>query len=72
MLRFASTPLAALLPALEHRFEGLGEPDAVEVRASDDNKEYLVHDRRYGILYHPWRLVGEAQPDEILQRVCRC
>jgi hypothetical protein len=68
MLRFASTPLPALLAALKLRFEGLGQPDQIEVRVSGNHLEYLVRDRRYGILYHPWALVGEADPDDILQR----
>jgi hypothetical protein len=68
LLRFASTPLAALLSALKHRFEGLGEPVRTEVRVSDDGREYLVFDRRYGILYHPWLMVGEASPEDILAR----
>jgi hypothetical protein len=68
LLRFASTPLSALLAALELRFEGLGDPDQIEVRVSNNRLEYLVFDRRYGVLYHPWLLVGEADPDDILQR----
>jgi hypothetical protein len=68
MLRFASTPLSALLAALKVRFEGLGEADQLEVNVSPNNREYLVRDRRFGILYHPWLLVGEADPDELLQR----
>jgi hypothetical protein len=68
LLRFASTPLAALLAALKHRFEGLGDPERTELRVSADNREYLVLDRRYGILYHPWSLVGEAVPEDVLAR----
>ena len=68
LLRFASTPLSALIAALKLRFEGLGDADQIEVRVSGNHLEYLVLDRRYGILYHPWLLVGEADPDDILQR----
>ncbi|HWB52372.1 MAG TPA: hypothetical protein VG651_24930 [Stellaceae bacterium] len=68
LLRFASAPLDRLLPALEHRFDGLGEPGQVDVRASDNQSEYLVVDRRFGFLYHPWVLVGEAAPEQVRQR----
>lgn len=68
LLRFASTPLAALLSALKQRFEGLGDLEQLEIRVSGNNAEYLVFDRRYGILYHPWLSVGEADPKDILQR----
>jgi hypothetical protein len=68
LLRFASTPLAALLTALKHRFDDFGDPERIELRISPDRREYLVLDRRYGILYHPWLLVGEAAPEDILAR----
>ena len=68
LLRFASTPLSALLAALGQRFDGLGDPDQLEIRVSENQREYLVLDRRYGILYHPWLMVGEADPEGIRQR----
>jgi hypothetical protein len=68
LLRFASAPLPKLLAALERRFEGLGEPDEIAVEVSPNRSEYLVIDRRYGLLYHPWILVGEAEPEQIRLR----
>ena len=68
LLRFASAPLPVLLAALKARFEGVGEPDQIEVRVSGNHQEYLVIDRRYGFLYHPWVLVGEADPEDIRRR----
>lgn len=71
LLRFASTPLSALLAALKRRFEGLGASDQIDIRVSDNQREYLVVDRRYGVLYHPWLMVGQAEPADILQRETR-
>jgi hypothetical protein len=68
LLRFASAPIEKLLAALEDRFEGMGEADQVEVRASEDQSEYLVVHRRFGFLYHPWVLVGDAEPEYIRRR----
>jgi hypothetical protein len=68
LLRFASAPIERLLAALEHRFEGMGEEDQIEVRAAEDRSEYLVIDRRFGFLYHPWVLVDEAEPDHVRRR----
>ena len=68
LLRFASAPLPVLLAALKARFEGVGEPGQIEVRVSGNHQEYLVIDRRYGFLYHPWVLVGEADPEDIRRR----
>lgn len=68
LLRFASAPLPVLLAGLRARFEGIGEPDEIEVQLSENRQEYLVIDKRFGFLYHPWVLVGEAAPGEIRQR----
>ena len=71
LLRFASAPLPRLLNALQSRFEGIGNWDQVEVRISGNGREYLVHDRRYGFLYHPWVLTGEASAEKIREREAR-
>lgn len=68
LLRFASAPLPVLLAGLKARFEGVGDPDQIEIRVSGNHQEYLVVDRRYGFLYHPWVLVGEADPEDIRRR----
>lgn len=68
LLRFASAPLPVLLAGLKGHFEGVGEPDQIEIRVSANRQEYLVIDRRYGFLYHPWVLVGEADPEDIRHR----
>jgi len=68
LLRFASAPLPVLLAGLRARFEGIGEPDEIDIQVSENQQEYLVVDKRFGFLYHPWVLVGEADPEEIRQR----
>jgi hypothetical protein len=68
LLRFASAPLPVLLAGLRARFEGLGDPGEIEIQISENQQEYLVVDKRFGFLYHPWVLVGEAQPEDIRQR----
>jgi hypothetical protein len=68
LLRFASTPLPNLLSGLAHGFAGMGDADQIEVEPSPDGKEYLVIDRRFGFLYHPWVLVHESEPESVLKR----
>src|SRR5207302_4358137 len=63
--RLATAPLPVLLAGLKAQFEGVGEPDQIEIRVSGNRQEYLVIDRRNGFLYHPWVLVGEADPEDI-------
>lgn len=68
LLRFASAPLEKLLAGLEGNFEGMGEPDQVDVQVSENGSEYLVVDRRFGFLYHPWILAHEAESEQVRQR----
>jgi len=68
LLRFASAPMPTLLSALRSRFEGIGDWDQIEVRISENQLEYLVFDQRYGFLYHPWVLIGEASAEGIRRR----
>jgi hypothetical protein len=68
LLRFASAPIPALLSGLKARFEGIGDWDQLEVRISENQLEYLVFDKRFGFLYHPWVLIGEASAESIHQR----
>src|SRR5256885_894206 len=68
LLRFSSAPLPVLLAGLRARFEGMGEPEQIDIQVSDNRQEYLVVDRCFGFLYHPWVLVGEAEPEDIRRR----
>jgi len=68
LLRFASAPIPALLSALRARFEGIGESDQIDVRISENQLEYLVFDKCFGFLYHPWVLIGEASAKGIHRR----
>ena len=68
LLRFSSTPLLRLLAALDHRFEGMGEPGSVEVVISPNGREYMVQDRSFGFLYHAWVKTGEMSPEDVQRR----
>jgi hypothetical protein len=68
LLRFASAPMPALLSALRARFDGIGEWDQIEVRISENRLEYLVFDKRFGFLYHPWVQIGEVSAEGIHRR----
>ncbi len=71
LLRFASTPLHALVHALRARFAGMGRAETIRVEVSATGREYMVADARYGFLYHAWVMVGEMTPEEIHARECR-
>ena len=64
LLRFARAPLPVLLRGLQTRFEGLGDPERIEVLANN-RQEYLVFDRCFGFVYRPGLRVGDAAPEAI-------
>ncbi len=71
LLRFSSAPLPKLMNALRARFEGLGSLDMLEARLSENGREYMVEDKRFGFLYHAWTLAAEALPEQIELRESR-
>jgi hypothetical protein len=71
LLRFSSTPLSRLIAGMQARFEGIGQRDLVEVEVSQTGREYMVKDKKFGFLYHPWVKRGEASASEIYERECR-
>jgi len=68
LLRFASAPYGLLLRALRERFSGMAAPDMLAVELSENGREYMVQDRRFGFLYHAWVKAGEAAPADIVKR----
>jgi hypothetical protein len=71
LLRFASAPLPKLLAGLRARFEGLSDYDNLDVHLSPNGREYMVLDRRFQLLYHPWVLSGEMTAEQVRDREAR-
>ena len=71
LFRFASAPLPKLLVGLEARLEGLSEPDNLEVQLSPNRREYMVHDRKFQLLYHAWVLADEMTAEDVHKREAR-
>jgi hypothetical protein len=71
LLRFASTPLANLLAALDAGFAGMGTPQTVKVEMSANGREFMVTDSAYGVVYHPWVASGEMTAEALHRRESR-
>jgi hypothetical protein len=71
LFRFASAPLPRLLEALHANFMSLGEAKNIEIQVSANGQEYMIFDRRFGLLYHAWASVDAHQPEEIAAREVR-
>jgi 16S rRNA G966 N2-methylase RsmD len=75
LLRFAGLYLPSeirlpkVIEGLRRRFEGLGEPGTVVLRAEGDRapREYVVHETAYSLMYHTFKHEGEIEP-AVLER----
>ena len=61
LLRFSSTFVRDLVRGLDSGFEGIGETEDIEPRLEGmgDQKEYMIYERRYGLLYHTFVLENQ-------------
>jgi hypothetical protein len=71
LLRFAFSPVSAILAGLADRFEQIGRPDTTAVRLHAPSGEYQVLDRAYGFLFHTWIYRDAGDAAELHRRECR-
>jgi hypothetical protein len=67
LLRFTTSPVQALLAALEARFEGVGQDMAFDIH----NNEWMAHDKRYGFFAHTGQLLTNMDADQIRRSEAR-
>jgi hypothetical protein len=61
LLRFSSTFLRNLIRGLDNGFDGLGEAEEIEPRLEGPGpqKEYMIHEKRFGLVYHTFVYEGQ-------------
>ncbi|MEA2741129.1 MAG: hypothetical protein QOH05_4436 [Acetobacteraceae bacterium] len=60
LLRFSSTFMRNLIRGIDNGFEGLGDIDDIDPRLEGtDRKEYMVHEKRFGLVYHTFVYEGQ-------------
>lgn len=67
LLRFAYTPLDALIRALARDFEGYGAPGDLRVEETESGA-YYGRSLRYDIWWNTMQIVGSADPAALLER----
>jgi len=68
LLRFAGMELPTLLRALDGRLHEFGDPANVEIQLDDKPRpEYVVHEKRYGVIFHTFRYEGEIEVEGLRQ-----
>ena len=70
LLRWSNVLLDKLIPALEHRFAGLGDTDNTELTLRPAG-DFVVSDRRWGLAMHFLPPPGRPDRDALLARTCR-
>jgi tetratricopeptide (TPR) repeat protein/lysophospholipase L1-like esterase len=69
LLRFAGTTYPLLLKALEARFEGVGDPEHTILTAKPG--EYIVSDRRYGMVSHTFINPQAVDGETLFPKQCK-
>lgn len=60
LLRFSSTFMRNLIRGVEQGFQNLGEIEDIEPRLEGaPRKEFMIHEKRYGLVYHTFVYEGE-------------
>jgi hypothetical protein len=63
LLRFSSTFMRNLIRGIEQGFQDLGEIEDIEPRLEGaPRKEFMIHEKRYGLVYHTFVYEGERSP----------
>jgi hypothetical protein len=60
LLRFSSTFMRNLIRGIDSGFEGLGATDDIDPQLEGGpRKEYMIHEKRYGLVYHTFVYEGQ-------------
>jgi hypothetical protein len=68
LLRWAGTAPEALIEALKHRFDGVG--DAAQTQLTVKNRLYFATDLRFGLRIHTGIREGEVPAARVLEKQC--
>ena len=55
LLRFTFIELAHVIRGVRTGFQGLGDPGTSEIKVSEKDSEYVVHDTSFGMTFHTWQ-----------------
>ncbi len=67
LLRFNSVDLGGLIAAVAHRFDDMGGNETTEL-VKQSNGEFLMRDRRWGLVMHTFLFEGQVEPDVLSEK----
>lgn len=59
LLRFSSTFMRNLIRGIDNGFDGLGEIDDIDPRLEGAPREYMIHEKKFGLVYHTFVYEGQ-------------
>ena len=70
LLRFSGSWSHDLVRGLETGFEGIGDPADIEpkLEGPSGRREFMIHERAYGLVYHSFVYEGERTPELMRQQ----
>jgi hypothetical protein len=70
LLRFSGSLSNDVVRGIEQEFEGIGEPEDITPRLEGDaaRREFIIHERKYGLVYHTFVYEGERTPELMRQQ----
>jgi hypothetical protein len=70
LLRFSGSLPNDIVRGIEQEFEGIGEPEDVtpSLEGEEGRREFMIHERKYGLVYHTFVYEGERTPDLMRQQ----
>jgi hypothetical protein len=70
LLRFSGSFSHDIVRGIEQEFTGIGDPADISPRLEGDpgKREYMIHERKYGLVYHTFVFEGERTPEVMRQQ----
>jgi hypothetical protein len=72
LMRFSEMQVAHLAPAIEHGFEGMGDPDGLDYSLIGEGRRmYRVHDRKSHLIFNTLQWEDEIEPTLLVPQHAR-
>lgn len=70
LLRFSGSFSNDVVRGIEQEFEGIGEPEDITptLEGDDDKREFMIRERKYGLVYHTFVYEGERTTELMRQQ----
>ena len=68
LLRFAAGRAALVMPGIDRGFAAIGEPSDLDPRISPSGLEWMIQEKKYGLVYHTFTSPNDVPRDAMIVR----